>query len=153
MQENSPNSYKRTLFHAGYCRYSELLIVQMADFDLWLPARDAWLFSPAHNQCQIDRGAVVEFLNQFLMKSWEIQQPWGACVGVSIASVCFKNQQVANITQVLVRCRGNFSIPLWQRGRRQTSLTVMSSFIKPHVGDVNPKEKFTPFLPICLVSC
>lgn len=101
-QENSPNQYKGTLFFPWrLCRYREVLIVQIADFDLWLLARDVWLFSPAHVQCQIDSGALVEFPNQFLMKSWEIQQPWRACLGVSVTSMSLKNHHAANITEVL----------------------------------------------------
>lgn len=44
-QENSPTPTKG-IFHAGYCISSVVLIVQIADFDLWLPAWDVWLFSP-----------------------------------------------------------------------------------------------------------
>lgn len=95
-QENSPNQHKGTLFFPWrLCRYREVLIVQIADFDLWLLARDVWLFLPAHIQCQIDSGALVEFPNQSLMKSWEIQQPWGACVGASVTSMSLKNRRAA----------------------------------------------------------
>lgn len=42
-----PSTYKRTLLHAAYCAASAVLIAQIADFNLWLPARNVCLFSPS----------------------------------------------------------------------------------------------------------
>lgn len=152
-QENSPNPNKRTLFHAGYCRYSEVLIVQIGDFDLWLPAWDVWLFSPTHNQCQVDSGTLAEFLNQFLMKSGEIQQTSGASVGVSMASKPTSYKFVDSVMAVL-------QFHSDKSGRRQSSFAALSRFIEFHktrhclLQNVNPKDKlFTLFLPTCLLSC